>query len=110
MRKLPENTIIAREKLTNYLLISKKRNDKSQWLSKAGYTNENWQELKNDLKKLIRSTEAMPIENSEYGQIYEIRDEISGPNGNSLKVCTIWMTEIATGITKFITMYPDKRK
>jgi hypothetical protein len=52
----------------------------------------------------------MPIENSEYGQIYEIRDEISGPNGKSLKVCTIWMTEIATGITKFITMYPDKRR
>jgi hypothetical protein len=110
MQKLPENTIIAREKLTNYLLISKKRNDKSQWLSKAGYTKENWQELKNDLKKLIRATEAMPIENSEYGQIYEIRDEISGPNGKSLKVCTIWMTEIATGITKFITMYPDKRR
>jgi hypothetical protein len=32
--KLPENTLIAREKLTNYLLTSKKRNDKSQWLSK----------------------------------------------------------------------------
>jgi hypothetical protein len=52
MTKLPENTLIAREKLTNYLLISKKRNDKSQWLSKAGYTHENWQVLKNDLKKL----------------------------------------------------------
>jgi len=110
MMKFPENTLIASEKLTHYLLTSKKRNDKSQWLSKAGYTHENWRVLKNDLKKLIRSTEAMPIENSEYGQIYEIRGEISGPNGNSLDVCTIWMTEFATGITKFITMYPDKRR
>lgn len=52
MMKLPENTLIASEKLTNYLLTSKKRNDKSQWLSKAGYTHENWRVLKNDLKKL----------------------------------------------------------
>jgi hypothetical protein len=110
MMKLPENTLIASEKLTHYLLTSKKRNDKSQWLSKAGYTHENWRVLKNDLKKLILSTEALPVENAEYGQMYEIRGEISGPNGNSLDVCTIWMTEFATGITKFITMYPDKRR
>jgi|SRR6056297_2554220 len=110
MVKLPENTLIAREKLKNYLLIFKKRNDKSQWLSIAGYTNENWRILKDDLTKLMLSTEALPIENTEYGQMYEIRGEISGPNGNSLDVCTIWMTEFATGITKFITMYPYKRR
>ncbi len=28
--KLPENTLIASEKLTNYLLVWKKRNDKSE--------------------------------------------------------------------------------
>ena len=39
-----------------------------------------------------------------------ITDKKTGPNGNSLDVCTIWMTEFATGITKFITMYPDKRR
>lgn len=64
--------------------------------------------MKKDLKELILSTEAIPIENTEYGQMYEIRSKINGPNGNSLAVCTIWMTENATGITKFITMYPDK--
>ena len=84
--------------------------DRLEWLAKAGYTHENWRVLKTDLKKLILSTEALPIENAEYGQMYEIRGEISGPNGNSLDVCTIWMTEFATGITKFITMYPDKRR
>lgn len=48
--KLPENTLIAREKLTQYLLVLKKRNDKSQWLARAGYTIENWQSLENDLR------------------------------------------------------------
>ncbi|MBI5677404.1 MAG: hypothetical protein HZC52_02675 [Planctomycetes bacterium] len=40
--------------------------------------------------------------------MYEIRGKLTGPNGNTLAVCTMWMTEAATGDTKFITMYPDK--
>ena len=108
--KLPEDTLIAYEKLTQYILVLKKRNDKSQWLAGAGYTLENWQVLENDLRNQILSSEAAPIENTEYGRMYEIRRKLIGPNGNSLPVCTIWMTETATGNTKFITMYPDKRK
>ena len=34
--------------------------------------------------------------------------KLTGPNGKSLSVCTIWMTETETKSTKFITMYPDK--
>jgi hypothetical protein len=96
--------------LTQYFLTIRKRNDKSRWLVKAGYTVENWQELENDLRVYILSTEATPIESTKYGQMDEIRGNLVGPNGKTLQVCTIWMTETATGITKFITMYPDKRR
>lgn len=106
--KLPENSLIAHEKLRQYLLILRKRNDKSQWLAQAGYTLENWQELENDLRVQILSLEATPIESTKYGQTYEIKGELTGPNGKSLLVCTIWMTETATGNTKLITIYPDK--
>lgn len=108
--KLPENTLIAREKLTLYLLVWRKRNDKSRWLAQAGYTIENWQILENDLRIQILSLDATPTGSTEYGQMYEIRGKLVGPNGKSLSVCTIWMTESATGNTKFITMYPDRRK
>ena len=40
--------------------------------------------------------------------MYEIKGNLTGPNGKTLAVCTIWMTETATGDTKFITMYPEK--
>jgi hypothetical protein len=106
--KLPENSLIAHEKLTQYLLISRKRNDKSQWLAQAGYTLENWQELKNDLRVQILPLVAMGIESTKYGQMYEIRGKLTGPNGKSLSVCTIWLTETETKSTKFITMYPDR--
>ncbi|GJQ24460.1 hypothetical protein BIY37_00170 [Candidatus Brocadia sapporoensis] len=106
--KLPNNTLIAHEKLIQYLLVPRKRNDKSQWLAKAGYTLENWQLLESDLRNQILSLDVALIENTQYGQMYEIRGKLIGPNGKSLRVCTIWMTENETGNTKFITMYPDK--
>ena len=108
--KLPENTLIAQEKLTKYLLVSRKRNNKSQWLAEAGYILENWKVLERDLREQVLSIDAAPTEKTEYGQMYEIRGKMVGPIGKSLAVCTIWMTERASKKTKFITMYPDKRK
>jgi len=88
--KLPENTLIASEKLTKYLLIPKKRNDKSEWFAKALPKN------------------ATLVEKTEFGQMYEIRAKLIGPNGKILSTLTVWMTDIETGKTRFITMYPDK--
>ncbi len=106
--KLPKNTVIATEKLTNYLLVFKKRNDKSQWLAQAGYSAENWQVLENDLRKQILSLDAQLSEITPYGQTYEIIGNLTGVNGKTIAVHTIWMTETATKITKFITLYPEK--
>ena len=106
--KLPDDTLIAHEKLSQYLLAPRKRNDKSQWLAQAGYTLENWRVLENDLRSQILSVDASPTENTEYGQMYEIRRNLIGPNGKTLPVRTIWIMENATGDTKFVTMYPYK--
>ena len=106
--KLPATTLIASEKLTQYLLLPRKRNDKSSWLAQAGYTLENWQALASDLRLQIMSLEAIPTESTAYGQVYEIRGNLTGPNGKTLAVVTIWMTEVATNVTKFITLYPAK--
>ncbi|MBI4595806.1 MAG: hypothetical protein HY730_05430 [Candidatus Tectomicrobia bacterium] len=107
--KLSKDTVISDEKLTKYLLTPRKRNDKSKWLAQAGYTLKNWQSLKNDLRNLILSKNASLIEGTAYGNMYEIRAGLIGPNGKSLPVCTVWMVEKVTEITKFITMYPAKR-
>jgi hypothetical protein len=48
---LPTNTAIAEEKLTKYLLVLLPKDDKSQFLQKAGYTLENWQQLEIDLRR-----------------------------------------------------------
>ncbi len=108
--KLPINSVIDKEKLTNYLLVFKKRNDKSKWLASAGYTIDNWKMLEANLRVQILSSDAIHIESNNYGHMYEIRGTLKGPKGESLSVCTIWMKETETESTKFITMYPDKKE
>jgi len=107
---LPVNTPISPEKLIQYLLTPRKRNDKSKWLAQSGYSLKNWRALENDLRKQILSLDAVPTDSTQYGQTYEIRGQLTGPNGKSLAVSTVWMLENATGVAKFITLYPDKGK
>ena len=50
------------------------------------------------------------MESNTFGRYYEIRGTLTGPNGVPLAVCTIWMTEHLSGVTKFVTLIPDKRR
>ncbi len=106
--KLPANAIIASEKLTGYHLRTLPENDKSVFLAQAGYTLDNAGRLEIDLRNQILTQEAAFMETTEYGDKYSIRGGLTGPNGRTLKVITIWLTEDATGLTKFITLYPAK--
>lgn len=107
--KLAKDAIIATAKLNQYLLVPKKRNDKSQWLATAGYTVENWPKLEQDLREQILSLDAILTEETVYGKMYEIAGKVRGPNGRTIAVRTIWMDETATGQIKFITLFPDQR-
>ena len=108
--KLPIDTVIAPEKLTKYLLVQREFDDKSQFLQQAGYTLDNWEQFEADLRLHVLPAEATVIEHTDYGDIFEIRAALTGPNGKTLFVRTIWMNELRTGMTKFITLYPDKRR
>ena len=56
--KLPTKAIIAAEKLKDYLLIPQPINDKSRFLALAGYTQDNWHRLEQDLRTQILTCEA----------------------------------------------------
>lgn len=108
--KLPADTVISAEKLTRYLLVPQARGDKSAYLAKAGYKAVNPEVLLRALRQLAESAEATPLENTAYGQFYEIPARLIGPNGVPLPVRSIWMSERLSGVTKFITLVPDSRK
>lgn len=62
-----------------------------------------------DLCTQILSLDAVFIEETKYGQLYEIKGLLVGPNGKTLSVCSIWMDEHESKLTKFITIFPDKK-
>lgn len=106
--KLPSDSIIAIEKMANYLLQWRPENDKSQFLAQAGYTKQHADRLASNIRRQLLTLEAEFEETTEYGEMYSIVGSLIGPNGRMLRVASIWMTEIATGQTKFITLYPAK--
>jgi hypothetical protein len=107
--KLPADSIIVPEKLTQYLLVARKRNDKSAWLASAGFTVDNWRLLELEMRKSLLTLDAKETEQTMYGQMYELTGDITGPNGRTLSVCSVWMHEYAVQRVKFITLYPNKK-
>ncbi len=108
--KLPPNSIIAPEKATRYLLVPQARGDKSAFLASAGYSMDDPDRLLADLREQVLPLDATPVDNDRFGQRLEIRAALRGPNGVTLAVRTIWMTEHLSGVTKFVTLLPDKHR
>ncbi len=106
MAFLPQDAIIAEEKLTKYLLVPLLKDDKSKFLARAGYTLNNWQQLEQDLRTQILTQPAERIETTRYGDKYAIRASLRGINGVELNILTIWM--VANDTTKFVTLVPDR--
>ena len=106
--RLPPNSTIALSKIAQYLLRPRVQDDKSAFLALAGYRVASADSLLADLREQILPLEAECIEVTEYGPKYRIRGTLVGPNGHTLRVVTIWMTDDATKLTKFITLFPDR--
>jgi hypothetical protein len=79
--KLPLDAIVAGDKFTRYLLVPQPRGDKSAFLAGVGYTLQNVDQLLHDLRTQILPLDAAPLESGKFGQYYEIRGTLNGPNG-----------------------------
>jgi hypothetical protein len=108
--KLPAHAAIAPEKLTKYLLVRQARGDKSAFLAEAGYTTANPDQLLHDLRTQVLPKEAVLIERTKFGELYEIRALLTGPTGTSLAIRSIWMKDHLSGVTKFVTLVPDRKR
>ena len=105
--QLPRDAIIAPEKMTDYLLRARDDHDKSGFLAVAGYTAMHAARLESDIRAQLLPIPATLTGENLYGEKFVIRGNLTGPNGRMLRVLSVWMLEKATGLTKFITLYPD---
>jgi hypothetical protein len=112
--KIPPDAIIAREKLTDYLLTPREEDDKTRFLNQAGFTQDNPERLEAAIRRLIMSEEAVSDRVDEYGIFYQVRGEIVGPGERSLSVITIWLEEAKMSLELYRRVrltrdFPDDR-
>jgi len=58
-------------------------------LGQAGYSPDKWQRLLEDIRNQILPLEAELLRKTAYGDLFEIRGKLVGPNGVSLSIVTI---------------------
>ncbi|HVW21483.1 MAG TPA: hypothetical protein VHC86_09730 [Opitutaceae bacterium] len=104
--RLPKSATIAREKITQYLLVRQSRSDKSAFLELAGFGLANPDALIEALVAVRDENDAQLVDENKFGRYFEVPGVLSGPSGMRLRVRTIWMTEHLSGATKFITLIP----
>ena len=104
---IPAQAIIAREKLTHYLLVPKRKNDKSRFLAQAGFTLANPHALETAIRQLLRENEAVVDRENEYGTFYQVQGDLRGPDG-ILTVVTVWILQDINGTFRFVTLKPAR--
>lgn len=70
--RLPANAVIAREKVTIYLLVRQSRNDQSAFLEIGGFTNLNPDALIAEIDALSHQYDATQIDENKFGRYYEV--------------------------------------
>ena len=104
---VPTDAFIAKEKLTEYLLIPKPKNDKSRFLARAGFTGQNATDLEPALRRLLHEYEAVLDRVDIYGSFYQVRGLLHGPTG-TLAVITIWLQQPEDNRYRFVTRKPER--
>jgi len=108
--KIPnsERAVIAREKLTDYLLnVDHKRGGtKARLLAQFGYTVDNWEQLAADLRANL-AAEVDFVKTTLYGVRYEVRMVLQTPAARTLALRTVWQIDDGTDCARLITLYPD---
>jgi len=79
---------------------------KAAFFASLGYTPGQWALLRNDLQALARAEEAAAGPQSPYGQKYEVRGTLFGPNGRSAAVVTAWIILQGEKSPRFVTAFP----
>jgi hypothetical protein len=105
--RIPADAIIADDKLTRYLLVPRPFDDKSGFLAQAGFTLFNWAVLRQAIRALADSAEAMEDGGNEYGVFFQVRGPLVGPGG-MLRVKLIWMRRAIDGRYYLVTIVPWK--
>jgi aspartate/tyrosine/aromatic aminotransferase len=109
--KLPnaEKAYVEKQKLTGYLLnLSHPVGfSKAKFFRANGFNESNVAYFENELLKLAIQNEVAEIEETSFGKVYVVIGSIDAPNGQKLKVRTVWEIRDDAENPRFVTAYPE---
>jgi Domain of unknown function (DUF6883) len=108
--KIPPEATVPRSKLTDYLLSLRPLDDKSKYLSQAGFSKEQPDVLEQAIRQIAADNDAVDDGVNEYGTFYRVNGLLTGPNGRSLSVVVIWLQWKADATFHFVTLKPARTK
>jgi len=105
---IPADAVIATDKLTGYLLVTRPLDDKSKFLATAGFTQSNSEILEAAIRNLATAALAEEDCVNEYGIFWRVAGRLQGPTG-TLQVVTVWLQWHLDGRFRFITLNPLRK-
>jgi hypothetical protein len=85
-------------------LVWKAESDKSAFLTNLGYSQNNWQELEQDIRQIIAEGEAIYSRPAPFGgDLYKVSGTL-----RTFGVVTIWLYTSEPLLWRFVTLHPSK--
>jgi hypothetical protein len=111
MKLSARDAIIPMEKLVDYLLspTHPEGSSKAAFLAGLGYSSHEWRQLEADLREQL-VLDAVPGKVSPFGRKYEILGLLTGPNGATAQVRTIWIILTDETRARLVTLIPEERR
>ena len=103
-----DRTVIDDAKVRDYLLSPSHPvgRFKSVFFAALGFSQADWQALRDALLALARSEAATPGQPSAFGQKFEVRGRLRGPSGRQAEVVTVWLVANGQDFAHFVTAFP----
>ena len=103
-----DHAFVDPSKVRDYLLSSSHPigRFKATVFAALGYSQENWQQLRDDLLRLGQTGIASPGHPSSFGQTFEVGGNLIGPSGRSGSFVTVWIVRTGEQIPRFVTAFP----
>jgi len=104
----PDRAVIPRAKIEGYLLSPAHvvGRHKEVFFRSLGYAQGEWRILERDVRGFANRN-ARLTKTTEYGQKFEVRAAITGPNGRTASIVTAWIVRRDEDFPRFFTAYPE---
>jgi hypothetical protein len=90
--KIPPDAVIPPEKLRDYLLAPRTRDDKSRFLAAGGFSRDQWTLLERAIRDLADAVEAQPARiPSPHGKKWIVDGILAGVSGMDRPVRLVWI-------------------